>query len=107
MSLQAGKTEGYENERVQRLAQAAGWTGDQLVPVPAHIMDLIRGKHNTAVLSEPAWVLCICSIFFCPCVPHNMNFTLSNPVEFLVCIYSVTSTMCMASLEGKYFSKLL
>lgn len=93
MSLQAGKTQGYENERVQRLAQAAGYTGDQLLPVPVHIMQLIGGKHNTAVLSEPVLLLCICFIFFCPCVPHNMNVTLSNPVEILACVYSVTRTV--------------
>ena len=106
--LQAGQTQRYENERVQRLAQAAGWTGDQLLPVPVHIMQLIRGKHNTAVLSEPVLLLCIiCFIFFCACVPYNMIFTLSNPVEFLACVYSVTRTVCMAPLAGKYFPKLL
>jgi len=78
------------------------------VPAPVHIMHLIGGEQNTVVLSEAVLVLCICfcPLFF-PCVPHNKNFTLSNPVEFFVCIYSVTRTACMAPSAGKYFSKLL
>lgn len=107
MSLQAGKTRGYGNERVQRLAQAAGETGDQLGPVPVHTTHLIWGKHNAWVLSEPVFVLRICFIFFCPCVLHNTNSTLFNPVEFLACIHSVTGTPCTAPSAGKYFSKLL
>lgn len=79
----------------------------QLLPAPVHLKQLIRSKHNTAGFSEPDLLPCICFIFFCSCVPHNMIFILFNLLEFLASVYSITRMVCMAPLVGKNFSKLL
>lgn len=91
---------------MQTLAEAAVWTC-QLLPAPVHLKQLIRGKHNSAGFSEPDLLPYIWFIFFCSCVPHNMNCILFNLPEFLASIHSVTWMACIAPSVGKYFSKLL
>lgn len=50
-------------DSVQTLAQAAVWTG-WLLPAPVHLKQLIRGKHNIDVFSEPDLHLCVWFLFF-------------------------------------------